>query len=516
MLEYIIKLPCEVLGHNMLGFLDLTDIIQFENAAASHESQQLLKSILPYSPPIVVMRGKRIDLKNESIEWINKKRCRVNFVRMNVGLLCDVDFTDYFLDNIELYMNRDISLQHIEPLKNPYIIQRVVSVNIQGDQDPTVMEVLFSLISNSSVRSLNSHSSNLSQWMEHLKKIGHCLCAFSLQRIFLSLEMFTKIMEYGPNLEKLSLDRLDSDGTDSNTLQSIANNCSHLRSLDIEVYYLSNTTADADLTTFAEKCPQLEELSLYCQQLTDQSVIALAQHCSRLKKLKFRFCKLTVTSLIALSERGLPLEELDIPGIPIRSAEIAAQCAHALSRVRLFTTSRYGSLVCCFSYMVKFLTGLRILHLWDTADHLLVPHLLLLLQGQCSNLDNLYIHPNSSITPQQLMELVLCCSKLHRLSIYQPTCISDAVVVQLARSCPHLQRVVLDIGNATEEGVLALAAHCRQLQVISISHITVTEETVRQLTQHCRHLIELYVRVIGERECRKLFKSEIKAIRGKA
>ena len=48
MLEYLIQLPYDFLGQSMLGFLDLIDIIQFENASTSHESQQLLKAILPY------------------------------------------------------------------------------------------------------------------------------------------------------------------------------------------------------------------------------------------------------------------------------------------------------------------------------------------------------------------------------------------------------------------------------------------------------------------------------------
>ena len=54
MLEYLIQLPCEVLGHNMLGYLELIDIIQLERAASSHKWQPLLTSILPYCPSIVL------------------------------------------------------------------------------------------------------------------------------------------------------------------------------------------------------------------------------------------------------------------------------------------------------------------------------------------------------------------------------------------------------------------------------------------------------------------------------
>ena len=54
MLEYLTQLPCETLGYNILRFLELIDIIQFENAAASRKSQQFLRAIFPYCPPIVV------------------------------------------------------------------------------------------------------------------------------------------------------------------------------------------------------------------------------------------------------------------------------------------------------------------------------------------------------------------------------------------------------------------------------------------------------------------------------
>ena len=52
MLEYLIQLPCDVLAHSLFGFLEMIDIIEFEKAGASHESQQLLRAILPHCPPI--------------------------------------------------------------------------------------------------------------------------------------------------------------------------------------------------------------------------------------------------------------------------------------------------------------------------------------------------------------------------------------------------------------------------------------------------------------------------------
>ena len=239
MLEYLIQLPCEVFGRNMLGFLELVDIIQFEKAAVCHESQQLLKSILPYSPPIVVNRFK---WKLEAINWFNKRRCRVQHATIYIESLFGVDFQNYIFDDIELQISYIKSLQYIEPLQNSYISDRVTSVKIQGKQHAAVIEVLFSLLS--SVRSLNIESTNLSQWMEHIKKIGPCLCDLSICNNYALIKIIT---EYCPYLEKLSS---SSEYAVSNIyiLQNIANNCPHLRSLAIKGDFID----DAEVTAFAE------------------------------------------------------------------------------------------------------------------------------------------------------------------------------------------------------------------------------------------------------------------------
>ena len=244
-----------------------------------------------------------------------------------------------------------------------------------------------------------------------------------------------------PYLKKLCIKSESYAMSESNFLQSIANNYPQLQCLAIiHFYYNTSAECDADVTAFAEKCPQLEELCLDCGQLTDQSVIALARHCSRLKMLALKHSEITVASLIALSERGLPLEHLEIPWIPIPSAEIAAQCAHALSRIPELSRYNYNGRSNDAIYAIEYMAGLRMLDLWSSEDHLLVPHLLL--HAHCAGLESLYIHRSSSITLQQLSELVTACSKLRTLCTDK---IYPDLLVELARSCPHLQKVTLCI-----------------------------------------------------------------------
>ena len=496
MLEYLTQLPFDTLGQHMLAFLELIDIVQCENAASSQKSQQFLRAILPYCQPIVVSNSwNRVKFNHIVCNWFSSRRCRVQFMRISTESLCEVNFENSVLYDITLCLKERASLQDIESLNDPNIRDSITKLDIKGDQDLAVMEVLFPLLTNSSVCSMAIRELNLSQWMEHIKKIGSCLRELN---VFNCTILLTTITEYCPYLEKLSLDYVTVVVSDSSSiLQSIASNCPHIRILHTSpMAYTSTAEADADLTAFTEKCPQLEELRLCCEQLTDQSVIALAQNCSILKKLKLNRCKLTSASLIALSERGLSLEELDItPRIPIPCAEIAAQCAHSFSRVGKLSTHSVNGSVENIHYAMQYMTWLRELELCSTEDQLLVPLVLLLLKGQCCvGLESLTILSDSSITPQQLNELATVSMQLHTLIIYKPTCTSDAVLVELACSCPHLQKVTLDCSSeVTEEGVLTLAAHCRQLREIDIPYITFTENAVMQLAQHSRRLTVMYV-----------------------
>ena len=216
-------------------------------------------------------------------------------------------------------------------------------------------------------------------------------------------------------------------------------------------------------------------------------MIALAQHCSRLKKLKLYHCKYTAASLIALSERGLPLEELDIPWIPpIPSVEIAAQCAHVLSRIRKLRTS-YNLYRLGLLFVIQYMTGLRHIYLDCPRDYLLLPYLSQ--YENCTDLVSVNILPDTNITHIQLINLISLYPELHTLSIYNDIDISDEVLVELALRCPQLKEITLNCSEVTKEGVLALAAHCRQLRVLVLPCNTVTEELVRQLAQHCRHLV---------------------------
>ena len=490
MIEYIVQLPCEVMGQRMMGFLNLNDIMQFEKAAASQKCQSLLRAIFPYCPAIVVVKPPEnlYNLTYESHSWFKKRQCRVQLVRIGIELLSEVDFDFSILEGtVELYLDANTTHENIVPFVNSDFSQKITQLYVEGDQDPAVMGVLFSQLCN--VRNLYIQSSNLSQWIDHVSKIGPSIKELAEFDSMTDMNMINIITGYCPNLMKLSFSR-GSGVSDTNILLSIASNCPNLRILKVGlIYYSTDEQCNADLTAFAVKCPQLEELSLYFQQLTEQSVLTLIQHCSRLKKLKLKWCYIAISYLLALSERDLPLEELGIPMIPIPSAEIAAQCAHALSRIRHLNTSKRLNAVDSYLHATQYLTGLREMDLDSSEDHLLLLH------GHYPNLESLYIHPNSSINAEHLIELIRGAPLLHTLIVEKSTCTSDVILVELACSCPQLQKVTLFNSEFTDKGVLALSVDCRQLRVLVLHNSRLTHRSVRQLVLHCRHLTELYVQV---------------------
>ena len=498
MLEYLIQLPPDVLGQQMLGFLELMDIIQLENAAASHKSQQFFKTIIPYCPPVkdnpyrpTVFGVSDFWNRPTVCSWFDKRRCRIEFVQIYAELLCEVDHS--ILESMELLLDSKASLKLLQPLENITISRKVTRVMIIGDQDPAVTKVFFSQLN--SVRSLDIRSSNLSQWMDQINMLTSKLCELSISVWQGPLTTIKTITEYCPYLEKLNIECW-IDVTECNILRIIAINCPHLRTLHISTLLYDfnyDYDRDADFTAFTEMCPQLEELSLGCRQLTDRSVIALSRHCTRLKKLKFHALRMTVDSLIALSEHGLPLEELDIPWIPIPSAEIAAQCAHALSRIRKLTTYTNNTKIDPLIYAIQYMTGLRELYLESKIDYLLVPYLLP--QGHCAGLESLTILWYSNSTLAQFTELIAQCPKLRKLHVFTKQIFSETVLALVARSCPHLQDILLYTGELTAENVLVLTSHYRQLQKLRYCVDKPSYDIIVKIIMQCRHLTKFEVRV---------------------
>ena len=490
MLSFLVQLPSQLLGQSMLRFLELIDLIQFENAAASHESQDLLYSILPYSQPVVL--NSEFIFNVQSWNWFNKRKCCVKIIPLPLEIFGDINFELSVLDNISVVIERNTSFELIQHFMNPYIGKKIKYIRIEGSQNPLSMEILFSHLT--TVHSLTLSeltTSNQSHWIKYLKNIGSSLKVLELHVGVHIMEIFGIIISLCQNIEVLTMKSL-SNSLPPNILKIITQSCPRLKSLDIRrITYPSHTQCNLDIMSFVKKYPHMENLTIYTASINDESVATIAQHCSKLKKLTLDTCILTISSLLVLSEHNLPVEELCIPTIFITDTDLAFRCAHALSRIRFYETNPLTSWIGHVPYNIPHMTGLQCLTLGNTEDHLMIPSLLRL----CSGLHTLHIHNQSSINRRQFTALVEASPNLRTVFIDNLACATDTTVMKLARHCTHLEVLEIDtMGKppVTDASLLVIAENCLQLRELTIPNAKkVTETTVRKLIQCCRRLIKI-------------------------
>ena len=147
-------------------------------------------------------------------------------MRIPIESFCEVNFEHSVLYDITLSLKTKASFKDIELLNDPNIGDRITKLEIKSNQDTAVMEVLFSLLSNSSVHSLDIQESNSIRWMGHKKKIVPCLHELIIDDSE-PLKVFKSVVECCSYLEKLSVTNM-VETTVSNILQRIASNCPHI------------------------------------------------------------------------------------------------------------------------------------------------------------------------------------------------------------------------------------------------------------------------------------------------
>ena len=169
---------------------------------------------------------------------------------------------------------------------------------------------------------------------------------------------------------------------------------------------ISYSIKSSGIIALVQSYPNIQTLTLYEVNVSDDVITAIATHCIRLKSLFIFYAYiLTYKSLIVLSKYSTKLEKLSIPWIPIPSPEIAAQCAHALSCIQTITATI--DIQYCLPYMTLlttiYLTNCTDITLIEIAQYchtitlisiknsaLLTNTGLIALSENCRNLDNFY------------------------------------------------------------------------------------------------------------------------------
>ena len=427
------KLPVELVGTNVLGYLSLKDIVMLERSSGSKISHQLFLNLIPYCPPVVLPSCKHT---NESVlHWFVNMKCKIESLTIKVpGGNPGLNMSNLLVLSFDLQINYLSPIESYKLLLNNKVGDKVQSVSIEGDQYKEVMEQL-SVCTGNVNKLVIRHSENYMDWIT-----ADVLSRWKLKIISLScFEVTTSL------------------------ILLIVQTCSELTSIKVEF-----------------------------SAVDDAAVAAIAQHCPKLETLQVESSTITWTSLLALSERGLPLKELHIDSIPsIPTADIAKRCSHALSRIRYLDTEYLRINDQDISIILPYMTELQGVFI----AHFCYPYVPLLKQ-YCNKLTCIDVD-DKFCPVADILSLCHTNPLLERLSFYYgDQCgITDTTLIELIHACPHITGLYISHEkHITNRGILALSELCPQLQTLVIYEChQIKETTVLQLLQRCRKLTELSV-----------------------
>ena len=450
MLEYILNLPVHVVSRHILGYFELKDLVWLERACSSRTSRQWFLQLTAHCPAVsldkVCINELNHTKKTFMWIWCSLKKVRIESISISLPDMYHQLFLNLLCDKIYLHLDADVSLHHIEFIKE--YGSKVTSLRIVGKQQRDVMLQLSTYIPNVTALHMYESPTHTIEWLTE-----EVLSNWKLQSL---------TVKYGH-------------------IEVIMNIIKHCTGLTYMYLQLENNIDDA-------------------------AVIAIAQHCPKLQKLILD-SRITITynSLIALSERGLPLQELYIPSIPnIPTVDIARRCSHALSCIRHLSTNDLGQNGQDANILIPYMAGLTSVRL-DNYCYSYIP----LLTQYCHKLTKIYVYfanftvsdilslcranpllqelncRSVGFTDTALIELIHACPHLHTLKLPFETDITHVGIIALSEHCPQLQW--LDVRyciQVTEAAVLQLLQRCHKLSSLHVSGGSLSKETWTQLDKN--------------------------------
>ena len=435
MLSLIENLPVDLVGANVLVYLDIRDIVMLERGCGSKKSHQQFLSWAPYSPAVVLPSSSYKSIT--TLNWFAKRQCRIEsaIIRLpgdNPGLQVENLQVDNF--DLQIYSNTGIE-EFIKPLTDRNLGYKVKTIYVDGNQNREVMEKLS--VCTGKVTLLHiSQSSNCMEWLT-----ADILSKWKLTDINMEGETVTALL----------------------------------------------------VSLIVQTCSELTSIKLYSDNIDDSAVIAIAQHCSKLEALIITssVSNITYVSLLTLSEQGLPLKVLDVSCIPnIPTTDIARRCSHALSRIRYLNTGYFNKNGQDATILIPYMTGLTSVAVRSNTDTY-IP----MLTQHCHKLTNIDVDAVIECRVEDILSLWRANPLLQRFGYYAKCGITDTTLIELIHFCPHLHTLRFPyITDLTDIGILAISEQCPHLEKLCIYYCNkVTEVAVLQLLQRCRKLTRLVV-----------------------
>ena len=525
MFSYIHMLPPEVVGQHVLAFLSLKHLAHLDNAIINHKYRAEFLELLTYCPPIAINDAfKRIKL---GLLWFKHKKCRIKEIKLSLSQPECFDIDTSMVDRVVLHIDQRLIPSDIDKLSQSLVAYSINNVTVFNQQDNAIMYSLFKLLHN--VKELTVHYYGRAEkpfaWLESTLNAGVLLSEFTCGFSELTYDIMNFIFQQGHNLTSLNLVSLHVWEIDPNEfLKELGCACSRLEILTLNNWSEKYKPVCQDgFIALVRSCRSLQTIEITALVLTDLTMIAIAQHCPHLRILVLcsdSAVQLTYVALTALSKQYLPREKLEIPWIPIPSAEVTAECAHALSRIHSFKptpalASNVPSLYVCY---------LRSLHNLDLQEGLSergTLEVLTAITAHCRQVHTIIVCGSTQAILQQLTALASTNPSLARINMHKATALTDTVLVELIKQCPRLTKIYIhhshllthtgiialsmrlpgitsvhlnDCTRLTNACILALSEHCKYLEFFTIKQCDqLTEAALIPLVQFCRHL--QYLRV---------------------
>ena len=399
------RLPVELVGYKVLGYLNLSDLVLLERASASRELLELFLNLIPYAPPLPIHLSNNQHQNTLILSWIVKRRLRLRFLKINLpGNNPVLNMDNILVENVELRLSRGITKEDSKHFQGNFLCNKINSIIIWGDMNKEIITHICSCIDH-----------------VHTLYIPNCINTDDW--------LTPNILEKW-NLKEVCL-----------------GNC-------------INMSIDPLIPSFSE----VTSLTFHDTTMDDTTVLAIAQHCLKLKRLDFYSSDLKVASLLTLSEHKLPLVWLHLSTIPsIANADIARRCSHALSCIDSLSTGvnfkETQNSSFCIPYMsnVKqlYLTDLKFLYMDLIIEHFCNLRSISVLMGTCSKVKILSLcRGNPSL--QELEYYTFSHTVVHNHDLF-----TDHDLIELIHACPHLRKLCLRYEtDITDIGILALSEHC--------------------------------------------------------
>ena len=491
MLSYIYMFAPDVVGQHVLAFLNLKSLVKLDTTIMDPKQRVEFMELLRYCPPIPIHQN--VQASNEELLWFKRRKCRIKEMKLSLSQSDYYDVDTSMADRVVLEVKRTIVPTDIDKLSQTSASSTITSIIMHEKQDKDLIYSLLLLMPNVkelSVYYFGDQEGGISLF-ESIQAAGN---TFHAVKVFgnLNQAIFNFINLQGKNLKRLELLCTEQSEIDPNDIfLDIGRACPELEFLKVS-NISGNTTVicDQGIIALSRSCRSLQILLIGSISVTDHVVLAIHENCLNLKFLGLdRTSFITYAALITLSKHCLPLVGLDIPWIPIPSAEVAAQCAHALSRIQRLKPT---PIMCTdvSSLYIGYLTSLRELYLSKDLTNENTMEVLRAVAEHCRQVEEVEIYARTEGIIEQLGLLVSSNRRLTSLILRQATALTDAALIVIAKYSPRLTKIyITDSPLVTDVGVIALSTSLSNISLVGfVDFPQLSDVSVLALSQHCPQL----------------------------